>query len=124
MRKYSTRIASRQNSVNQYFRVLGVLFGVFAVLVGVHGVLVGQPGVLVGVLSVLVGVLGVFVGVLDVLSIGMVCVLHLVFGMVCLVISLRKISGFCFSNSELTLKKAVHLIVRSAKKYASLKKVC
>ena len=73
MRKYSTRIASRQNSVNQYFRVLGVLFGVFAVLVGVHGVLVGVPGVLVGTLGVLVDVLGVF-------GIGMVYQLHLVFG--------------------------------------------
>ena len=39
MRKFVTKIASRQNSVNQYLiGVLAVLVGVLAVLVGVLGV--------------------------------------------------------------------------------------
>ena len=73
MRKFATKIASRQNSVNQYWGVkftfifhlpVGVLIGVLGVLVGVLGVLVGVFGVLIGVLVVLIGVLGVLVGVL------------------------------------------------------------
>ena len=61
MRKFATKIVSRQNSVNQYFgiqiHILGVLFGVLA-LVGVL-VLFGIPGVLFGVPGVLFGVPGV-----------------------------------------------------------------
>ena len=58
-------MASRQNSVNQYWGVkftfifhlpVGVLIGVLGVLVGVLGVLVGVHGVLVFVLGVLVGI--------------------------------------------------------------------
>ena len=97
MRKFVTKIASRQNSVNQYFGIqihicfvwrtwclfgiLGVLFGVLGVLFGVPGVLFsvlgilfgipdvlfGVPDVLFGVSDVLVGVLGVFFGVLGLL---------------------------------------------------------
>ena len=79
MRKFATKIASRQNSVNQYWGVkftfifhlpVGVLIGVLGVLVGVLGVLVGVFDVLIGILGVLVGVLGVLgvlVGVLGVL---------------------------------------------------------
>ena len=68
MRKFATKIASRQNSVNQYWGVkftfifhlpVGVLIGVLGVLVGVLGVLVGVFDVLIGILGVLVGVLGV-----------------------------------------------------------------
>ena len=48
MRKFATKIVSRQNSVNQYFgiqiHILGVLFGILGVLVGVL-VLFGVPGV-------------------------------------------------------------------------------
>ena len=64
MRKFATKIASRQNSVNQYWGVkftfifhlpVGVLIGVLGVLVGVLGVLVGVLGVLFGVLGALVG---------------------------------------------------------------------
>ena len=73
MRKFATKIASRQNSVNQYWGVkftfifhlpVGVLIGVLGVLVGVLGVLVGVFDVLIGVVVVLIGVLGVLVGVL------------------------------------------------------------
>ena len=66
MRKFATKIASRQNSVNQYWGVNLLVFLVFGVLIGllgVFGVLVGVLGVLVGVLGVLVGVLGVLVGI-------------------------------------------------------------
>ena len=69
VRKFATKIASRQNSVNQCwgvkftFIVFGVLVGILGVLVGIFGVLVGVLGVLVGVLGVLVGVLGVLVGI-------------------------------------------------------------
>merc|ERR1712198_358945 len=82
-RKFATKIASRQNSVNQYWGVkftfifhlpvgvlvgvLGVLVGVFDVLIGVVVVLIGVLGVLVGILGVLVGVFGVLVGILGVL---------------------------------------------------------
>ena len=74
MRKFATKIASRQNSVNQYLGVkftiiifhlpVGVLIGVLGVLVGVLGVLVGLFGVLICVVVFLIGVLGVLVGVL------------------------------------------------------------
>ena len=69
MRKFATKIASRQNSVNQYWGVkftfifhlpVGVLIGVLGVLVGVLGVLVGVFDVLIGVVVVLIGVLGVW----------------------------------------------------------------
>ena len=62
MRKFATKIASRQNSVNQYWGVK-FTFIVFGALVGILGVLVGVFGVLVGVLGVLVGVLCVSVGI-------------------------------------------------------------
>ena len=64
MRKFVTKIASRQNSVNQYWGVNLLVFLVFGVLIGVLGVLVGVLGVLVGVLGVLVGLFGVLIGVL------------------------------------------------------------
>ena len=74
MRKFATKIASRQNSVNQYLFLLansfdrncalGVLFGVLCILVGILCVLFGVFVVLVGVLGVLVGVLGVFLAYL------------------------------------------------------------
>ena len=67
MRKFATKIASRQNSVNQYLFLLansfdrncalGVLFGVLCILVGILCVLFG-------VFVVLVGVLGVFLAYL------------------------------------------------------------
>ena len=66
VRKFATKIASRQNSVNQYWGVkftfifhlpVGVLIGVLGVLVGVVGVF----DVLIGVVVVLIGVLGVFI---------------------------------------------------------------
>ena len=65
MRKFATKIASRQNSVNQYW---GVKFTFIfhlpvGVLIGVLGVLVGVLGVLVGVFDVLIGVVGVLVGI-------------------------------------------------------------
>ena len=62
MRKFATKIASQQNSVNQYWGVK-FIFIIFGVLVGILGVLVGVFGVLVGVLGVLVGLLGVSVGI-------------------------------------------------------------
>ena len=57
MRKFATKIVSRQISVNRYFGILCVLFGVLCVMFGVLGVLFGILGVLFGVLSILVGVL-------------------------------------------------------------------
>ena len=102
MRKFATKIASQQNSVNQYLFflaysfdrncALGVLFGVLCILVGILCVLFGVFGVLVGVLGVLFGVLGVlfgvhyiflayiifiFFGVIGVCRIGMLYLLHL-----------------------------------------------
>ena len=65
MHKFATKIASRQNSVNQNWGVkftfifhlpVGVLIGVLGVLVGVVGVF----DVLIGVVVVLIGVLGVW----------------------------------------------------------------
>ena len=47
VRKFTTKIASRQNSVNQYF--FSYYFDC------IIGVLVGVPGVLYGVLGVLIG---------------------------------------------------------------------
>ena len=58
----------RQNSVNQYFvlfGVLGVLFGVLGVLFGVFGRLFGVFGVLFCVLGVLFGIFSILVGVLS-----------------------------------------------------------
>ena len=63
MRKFATKIVSRQNSVNQYIgmqiHILVFLFDVLGVLVGAL-VLFGVPGVLFGVPGILVGVLGVW----------------------------------------------------------------
>ena len=45
MRKFATKIVSRQNSVDQYFgiqiHILGVLFGILGVLFGILSILVG-----------------------------------------------------------------------------------
>ena len=51
MRKFATKIASRQNSVNQYCGVNLLVFLVFGVLIGVIVVLIGVVGVSVGVLG-------------------------------------------------------------------------
>ena len=108
MRKFATKIASRQNSVNQYLFLLansfdrncalGVLFGVLCILVGILCVLFGVFGVLVGVLGVLFGVHYIFLayiifilfGVIGVCGIGMLYLLHLEFGMVHLISSSQK----------------------------------
>ena len=109
MGKFATKIASRQNSVNQYLFLLansfdrncalGVLFGVLCILVGILCVLFGVFVVLVGVLGVLFGVHYIFLayiifilfGVIGVCGIGMLYLLHLEFGMVHLISSSQKI---------------------------------
>ena len=70
MRKFATKIVSRQNSVNQYFGMqIHIFYFIYfksaqekkGNLFGILGVLFGVLGVLFGVLCVLFGVLGIFV---------------------------------------------------------------
>ena len=89
MRKFATKIVSRQNSV------LGVLVGVLGVLFGVPGVLVGILGVWWFVWRTLL-----FFGVIGVCGIGMLYLLHLEFGMVHLIVSSQNMCRFVFLFSE------------------------
>ena len=113
MRKFATKIASRQNSVNQYLFLLansfdrncalGVLFGVLCILVGILCVLFGVLCVFFGVLGVFVWhtlyifskVIIIFFGAIGVCGIGMLYLLHLEFGMVHLISSSQKNVYIC-----------------------------
>ena len=77
--------------------------------------MVGIPDVSVGVLGVLVKVLGVLFGILDVFGIGVVYLLHLVFGKGYLAFSSHKKCGFLFINTKLPLQKAAHFCLLCAK---------
>ena len=57
MRKFTTKIASQQNSVNIVF---GILYCLFGWLVGILGVQVGLLGILVGVHDLLYGALSFY----------------------------------------------------------------
>ena len=83
VRKFATKIAPQQNSVNEYFEILIHIYcklyqfmaffayyfdwdSILGVLFGILGVLFGILGVLFGVLCILFGLLGVFFAVLGV----------------------------------------------------------